>query len=293
MNRVRRPIIRWFFQSGDVISGGNFHGAPLALALDYAAIALTDLMSISERRIERLMNPDMNEGLPAFLARRPGMESGFMIAHVSAVALLNEAKVRAHPSSIDNVPTSGGKEDHVSMGNDGAEIPSDYRSRGKLAGDRTARGCEGLSSGVRSKVALARAYAAPLSGKSRALIAGPSVVRWILRAAEAIFAGRFRYRLRRIMSGNESSHAPRGNERACKAGIRSGHADAHEHLIQTWPKIRIGLLFTAEQVAPQEVGKRSTRLSGLCASLKMTRRSLCNQENRSGNSGHTMKRRAF
>jgi histidine ammonia-lyase len=112
------PLV--FSESGDVISGGNFHGAPLALALDYAAIALTDLMSISERRIERLVNPDMNEGLPAFLARQPGMQSGFMIAHVAAAALLNEAKVLAHPSSIDNVPTSGGKEDHVSMGMTGA-----------------------------------------------------------------------------------------------------------------------------------------------------------------------------
>src|SRR5216110_3305824 len=108
------PLV--FAESGDVISGGNFHGAPLALAFDYAAIAVTDLMSISERRIERLLNPDTNEGLPAFLARHPGMESGFMIAHVAAAALLNEAKVLAHPSSIDNVPTSGGKEDHVSMG---------------------------------------------------------------------------------------------------------------------------------------------------------------------------------
>jgi histidine ammonia-lyase len=104
------------FKNGDVISGGNFHGAPLALALDYAAIALTDLMNISERRIERLVNPDMNEGLPAFLARNPGTQSGFMIAHVAAVSLLNEAKVLAHPASIDNLPTSGGKEDHVSMG---------------------------------------------------------------------------------------------------------------------------------------------------------------------------------
>src|SRR5213593_1453923 len=73
------PLV--FYENGDVISGGNFHGAPLALAFDYAAIALTDLMSISERRIERIINPDMNEGLPAFLARHPGMESGFMIAH--------------------------------------------------------------------------------------------------------------------------------------------------------------------------------------------------------------------
>jgi histidine ammonia-lyase len=108
------PLI--FAKSGDVISGGNFHGAPLALALDYAAIAVTDLMSISERRIDRLVNPDLNEGLPAFLARQPGTQSGFMIAHVAAVSLLSEAKVLAHPASIDNLPTSGGKEDHVSMG---------------------------------------------------------------------------------------------------------------------------------------------------------------------------------
>jgi histidine ammonia-lyase len=104
------------FENGDVISGGNFHGAPLALAFDYAALASVDLMSISERRIDRLVNPDKNEGLPAFLARKPGLESGFMIPHVAAAALLNEARVLAHPASVDNVTTSGGKEDHVSMG---------------------------------------------------------------------------------------------------------------------------------------------------------------------------------
>jgi histidine ammonia-lyase len=99
-----------------ILSGGNFHGAPLALALDYAAIAVTDLMSISERRIDRLINPDVNEGLPPFLSERAGLSSGLMIAHVTAAALLNEAKVLAHPASVDSVPTSGGKEDHVSMG---------------------------------------------------------------------------------------------------------------------------------------------------------------------------------
>jgi histidine ammonia-lyase len=104
------------FEDGDVISGGNFHGAPLALAFDYAALAIVDLMSISERRIDRLVNPDKNEGLPAFLARKPGLESGLMIPHVAAAALLNEARVLAHPASVDNVTTSGGKEDHVSMG---------------------------------------------------------------------------------------------------------------------------------------------------------------------------------
>ena len=104
------------FENGDVLSGGNFHGAPLAMSMDYAAIALTDLMSISERRIDRLVNPDLNEGLPPFLTSHPGTCSGFMIAHVAAVSLLAEAKVLAHPASIDNLPTSGGKEDHVSMG---------------------------------------------------------------------------------------------------------------------------------------------------------------------------------
>src|SRR6266481_3767015 len=104
------------FENGDVISGGNFHGAPLALAFDYASIAVVDLMNIGERRIDRLVNPDKSEGLPAFLARQPGLQSGFMIAHVAAASLLNEARVLAHPASVDNVTTSGGKEDHVSMG---------------------------------------------------------------------------------------------------------------------------------------------------------------------------------
>jgi histidine ammonia-lyase len=108
------PLV--FSESGDVISGGNFHGAPLAFAFDYAAIAIVDLMSISERRIDRLVNPDKNEGLPAFLARQPGVQSGFMTAHVAAASLVNEARVLAHPASVDNITTSGGKEDHVSMG---------------------------------------------------------------------------------------------------------------------------------------------------------------------------------
>jgi histidine ammonia-lyase len=108
------PLV--FADSGEVISGGNFHGAPLAFAFDYAAVALTDLMSISERRTDRLVNPDKSEGLPAFLARRPGVESGLMIAHVAAASLVNAARVFAHPASVDNITTSGGKEDHVSMG---------------------------------------------------------------------------------------------------------------------------------------------------------------------------------
>ncbi len=112
------PLV--FVENGDVLSGGNFHGAPLAMVLDYSAIAVTDLAGISERRLDRLINPDLNEHLPAFLTSHPGTGSGFMIAHVAVVALLNEMKVLAHPSSIDNLPTSGGKEDHVSMGMTGA-----------------------------------------------------------------------------------------------------------------------------------------------------------------------------
>ena len=108
------PLV--FAESGDVLSGGNFHGAPLALAFDSAAIALVTLASIAERRIDRLVNPDLNRGLPAFLAADPGVGSGFMMAHVTAVSLLSESKVLAHPASVDNLPTSGGQEDHVSMG---------------------------------------------------------------------------------------------------------------------------------------------------------------------------------
>jgi histidine ammonia-lyase len=112
------PLV--FSDAAEVVSGGNFHGAPLAIAFDYAAIALVDLMSITERRIDRLINPDKSEGLPAFLAQKPGLQSGFMIAHVAGASLLNEARVLAHPASVDNITTSGSKEDHVSMGMTGA-----------------------------------------------------------------------------------------------------------------------------------------------------------------------------
>jgi histidine ammonia-lyase len=105
---------------GAVISGGNFHGAPLAYAFDYAAIVLTDLSGITERRIDRLVNVDINEGLPAFLSPDPGLSSGFMIAQIVAAALINECQVLSHPSSSSSIPTDGGKEDHVSMGMTGA-----------------------------------------------------------------------------------------------------------------------------------------------------------------------------
>src|ERR1700733_11820667 len=100
----------------DFISGGNFHGAPLALALDQLAIALCQLAGISERRTERMMNPSLNEGLPAFLAAQPGIESGLMMAQVTAAALVAEMRVLATPASACSIPTSGNQEDFVSMG---------------------------------------------------------------------------------------------------------------------------------------------------------------------------------
>jgi histidine ammonia-lyase len=101
---------------GDVISGGNFHGEPLAFALDFLAIALSALAGISERRIERLVNPALSEGLPPFLAEFAGLNSGFMMAQVTAAALVGANKVLSHPASVDSITTSGNKEDYVSMG---------------------------------------------------------------------------------------------------------------------------------------------------------------------------------
>lgn len=100
---------------GDVLSGGNFHGEPLALSLDYAAIAVADLGTISERRVERLVNAELS-GLPAFLTPNPGTNSGLMVAQIAAVSLIAENNVLAHPASVTNLPTSANKEDHVSMG---------------------------------------------------------------------------------------------------------------------------------------------------------------------------------
>src|SRR5947209_6310912 len=105
------PLV--FADANEVLSGGNFHGAPLALAFDYAAIALTDLISITERRIDRLVNPDENEDLPPFLTAHPGISSGFMMAQIVAAAILAETRVLAHPASVDNIPTDGCTEEDV------------------------------------------------------------------------------------------------------------------------------------------------------------------------------------
>jgi histidine ammonia-lyase len=111
-----RPAERNSAAAADVISGGNFHGEPVAFALDFLAISLTALAGISERRLERLVNPALSEGLPPFLAAGAGLNSGFMMPQVTAAALVSENKVLAHPASADSITTSGNKEDFVSMG---------------------------------------------------------------------------------------------------------------------------------------------------------------------------------
>jgi histidine ammonia-lyase len=100
---------------GELLSGGNFHGQSVAMALDFLAIAVTNLAVISERRIDRLTNPDVNEGLPAFLTPDPGVNSGMMMAQVTAAALTSECKILAHPASVDSIPTGASKEDVVPM----------------------------------------------------------------------------------------------------------------------------------------------------------------------------------
>jgi histidine ammonia-lyase len=185
------PLV--FSESGDVISGGNFHGAPLALAFDYAAIAIVDLMSMSERRIDRLVNPDKNEGLPAFLARQPGIQSGFMTAHVAAASLVNEARVLAHPASVDNITTSGGKEDHVSMGMTSAlKLRSIVDLAENLLAIELLAAAEGLEhrrplksgAGVECAFATVRKFARPLT-QDRPLAND------IARVAEAVRRGDF------------------------------------------------------------------------------------------------------
>lgn len=107
------PIV---LENGDVISGGNFHGQPMALSFDFLGIALSEVANVSERRLERLVNNQLSNGLPAFLTEQGGLNSGFMITQYAAAALVSENKVLAHPASVDSIPSSANQEDHVSMG---------------------------------------------------------------------------------------------------------------------------------------------------------------------------------
>jgi histidine ammonia-lyase len=104
------------FPSGEVLSGGNFHGQPVAQALDFLAIALTTLQAIAERRVERLVNPELSEGLPAFLTADPGLRSGYMMVQITAASLVAESRALAMPASIGSIPTDANQEDFVPMG---------------------------------------------------------------------------------------------------------------------------------------------------------------------------------
>ncbi|HWQ59336.1 MAG TPA: histidine ammonia-lyase [Clostridia bacterium] len=120
MNSVTdNPLV--FPDGEEAVSGGNFHGEPMALAFDFLGIAVSELADISERRTERLVNPALSNGLPAFLTRRGGLNSGFMIAQYAAASMVSENKVLAHPASVDSIPSSANQEDHVSMGTTAAK----------------------------------------------------------------------------------------------------------------------------------------------------------------------------
>jgi histidine ammonia-lyase len=156
------PLI--FNEEEDAISGGNFHGEPMALSFDFLGIALSELANVSERRIERLVNPALS-GLPAFLAENGGLNSGFMIVQYSAASLVSENKVLAHPASVDSIPSSANQEDHVSMGTIAARKARDIlgNARNVLAMELLSscqaidlRGNKGLGKGTRIAYSIVR-----------------------------------------------------------------------------------------------------------------------------------------
>jgi histidine ammonia-lyase len=157
---------------GRIVSAGNFHGQPVSQALDFLGIALATLANISERRIENMVNPDLS-GLPAFLAPHPGLESGFMIPQVVAASLVSENKSLAHPASVDSIPTSANREDHVSMGVTAARhCRAIARNTAKVLGIELICGAQGLSfdrklragQGVEAAYAAVRERVPPLTG---------------------------------------------------------------------------------------------------------------------------------
>jgi histidine ammonia-lyase len=153
---------------GDIISGGNFHGQPVALAMDFLGIAVAELANVSERRIERLVNPALSNGLPAFLVKDGGLNSGFMIIQYSAASLVSENKVLAHPASVDSIPSSANQEDHVSMGTIAA---------------RKAREILGNTRAVLALELLAACQAVDLRGSADELSPATAAVYRLLRSA--------------------------------------------------------------------------------------------------------------
>lgn len=180
----------------DVLSGGNFHGQPVAFALDLAAMAVAELANISERRVEQLVNPALSSGLTPFLAAGSGLHSGFMIAQVAAASLVAENKVLCHPASVDSIPSSAGREDHVSMGSVGAKKLADVVTnvRRGLAIELMVA-CAGVdqraprapSSGVAAARAVVRTRVAPMTG-DRVLYPDIAAIEELLAAGELLSA---------------------------------------------------------------------------------------------------------
>ena len=175
-----------------MISGGNFHGQPLAMAADQLAVALATLAGISERRIEQMTNPQTSQ-LPAFLVREAGLNSGFMILQVAAAALASEMKALAAPHSVDSIPTSANQEDYVSMGMSAARrLDPMLANLAQYSRDRVARGVPGdrLSSAIKHRARSHKAYDF-VRGISKNLEADRSLAPDIEATAQRIAAGDF------------------------------------------------------------------------------------------------------
>lgn len=185
-------------EDADVISGGNFHGEPVAFALDFLGIALSALAGISERRLERMVNPALSEGLPPFLAPGAGLNSGFMMPQVTAAALVSENKVLAHPASVDSITTSGNKEDYVSMGMGAAiklkKIVENTRNALAIEAMAAAQALD-LLAPLKTSKRLQRAHAA-IRAVSPALEKDRVIYQDFARIADVIAAGKLAEALR-------------------------------------------------------------------------------------------------
>lgn len=186
MNAVTdNPIL--FPAEGIAISAGNFHGQPLALAFDFLGIALSELADISERRIERLVNPALSNGLPAFLSQNCGINSGFMIVQYSAASLVSENKVLAHPASVDSIPSSANQEDHVSMGTIAARKANDILGNvRKVVGMELMCACQAIDLRGTGKLGYDTATAYALLREKIPFIAGDTVMYPHLETAEGL-----------------------------------------------------------------------------------------------------------
>lgn len=191
------PLV--FPETDEILSGGNFHGEPVALVLDYLAIAIAEIASISERRIDKLVNPHMS-GLPAFLMKDSGVNSGFMIPHVVAASLVSENKVHCHPASVDSIPTSAEQEDHVSMGMTSAlKLTRVLENTSRVLAIESLAAAQGLEfhkplqggAGVRAAFEFVRSHS-PVMDVDRSLAAD------IETLSKEIIQGRFRRKVEQI-----------------------------------------------------------------------------------------------